>query len=94
MKSLRDKAKDANQFSAAIAAEVKRGELRKFYVKQVENREVDKFSRMSDEELEAYIAQQDALLAEIREHKPTIAARSNGRTKALICGPTVPQGRR
>jgi hypothetical protein len=35
--------------SAAIAAEVKRGELIRFYVKQVESSHVNEFSRMSDE---------------------------------------------
>ena len=33
---LRDKAEENGQLSAAIAAEVKRGELRRFYVKQVD----------------------------------------------------------
>jgi hypothetical protein len=55
--------------------------LRHFYVKQVESRNVNEFSHMSNEELEAYIAQQNALLAEMKEPKPTIAVRSNGRTK-------------
>jgi len=41
--------------SAAITAEVKRGELMRFYVKQVESAHVNKFSHMSDEELEAFI---------------------------------------
>jgi hypothetical protein len=41
--------------SAAITAEVKRGELMRFYVKQVESAHVNQFSRMSDEELEAFI---------------------------------------
>jgi len=41
--------------SAAITAEVKRGELMRFYVKQVESAQVDEFSRMSNEELEAFI---------------------------------------
>jgi hypothetical protein len=41
--------------SAAITAEVKRGELMRFYVKQVESAHVNEFSHMSDEELEAFI---------------------------------------
>ena len=41
--------------SAAITAEVKRGELMRFYVKQVESAQVDEFSHMSVEELEAFI---------------------------------------
>jgi hypothetical protein len=41
--------------TAAITAEVKRGELMRLYVKQVESAHVNKFSSMSDEELEAFI---------------------------------------
>jgi len=41
--------------SAAITAVVRRGELMRFYVKQVESSHVNQFSRMSDEELEAFI---------------------------------------
>ena len=55
LQSLRDAARTAGQLSAAIAAEVKRGELMRFYVKQVESAQVNKFSQMSDEELEAFI---------------------------------------
>ena len=55
LKTLREMAKEAGQFSAAISAEVKRGELRRFYVKQVESAHVSEFSRMSDEELDAFI---------------------------------------
>jgi hypothetical protein len=55
LKTLREMAKGAGQFSAAISAEVKRGELRRFYVKQVESAHVSEFSRMSDEELDAFI---------------------------------------
>jgi hypothetical protein len=53
--SLRDAATTAGQLSAAIAAEVKRGELMRFYVKQVESAHVNEFSRMGDEELQAFI---------------------------------------
>ena len=45
----------AGQLSAAITAEVKRDELMRFYVKQVKSAHVNKFSHMSDEELEAFI---------------------------------------
>src|SRR5262249_32556517 len=55
LQSLRDAARTAGQMSAAITAEVKRGELMRFYVKQVESAHVNKFSHMSDEELEAFI---------------------------------------
>ena len=41
--------------SAAITAEVKRGELMRFYVKQVESAHVNEFNHMSKEELEAFI---------------------------------------
>ena len=54
LQSLRDAARTAGQLSAAITAEVKRGELMRFYVKQVESAQVDEFSRMSAEELEAF----------------------------------------
>ena len=53
--SCSDAAKSAGQLSAAITAEVKRGELMRFYVKQVESAHVNKFSHMSDEKLEAFI---------------------------------------
>ena len=43
--------------SAAIRAEQLRGELRRFYVKQVENAHVDEFAHMTNEELEAFIWQ-------------------------------------
>jgi len=59
LKVLRDNAVAANQFSAAIAAEVKRGELRKFYVKQVEHGQVGEFARVArvtDEDLDAFLA--------------------------------------
>jgi len=55
LQRLRDAARTAGQLSAAITAEVKRGELMRFYVKQVESAQVNDFSRMSDEELEAFI---------------------------------------
>jgi phage terminase small subunit len=55
LRVLRDMAKSNSQLSAAIQAEVKRGELRRFYVKQVESAHINQFSRMTDEELEAFI---------------------------------------
>ena len=55
LQRLRDAAKCAGQLSPAIAAEVKRGELMRFYVKQVESAHVNEFSPMTDEELEAFI---------------------------------------
>jgi hypothetical protein len=55
LKTLREIAKSAGQLRAAISAEVKRGELMRFYVKQIESAHVNEFSHMSDEELEAFI---------------------------------------
>jgi hypothetical protein len=48
LKVLRDNAAAGD--SAAISAEVKRGDLRKFYVKQVEHGGAGEFQRMTDEE--------------------------------------------
>jgi hypothetical protein len=56
---LRDEAVQRGQLSAAIRAEELRGQLRRFYVKQVESGEAGDFSRMSDEELRAYVYGQD-----------------------------------
>jgi hypothetical protein len=53
LRVLREMAKNNNQLSAAITAEVKRGELRRFYVKQVES--INEFADWSDEELKAFI---------------------------------------
>jgi hypothetical protein len=47
--------------SAAIRAEELRGQLRRFYVKQVESGDVGDFSRMSTEELRAYVYGDDEL---------------------------------
>jgi hypothetical protein len=55
LQSLRDATRTAGQLNAAVTAEVKRGELKRFYVKQVESAQVNDFSRMSEEELEAFI---------------------------------------
>jgi hypothetical protein len=53
LRVLREMAKNNNQLSAAITAEVKRGELRRFYVKQVES--INEFADWSDEELREFI---------------------------------------
>lgn len=53
--TLRDKAIDADKIGDAIKAEVKRGELRKFYVKQVEVGEVGEFDGMNAEQLREHI---------------------------------------
>ena len=56
LEELRDLAQERGQLNAAIAAEVKRGELRRLYVKQVETGKAGDFERMSDEELREHIA--------------------------------------
>jgi len=56
LSALRDLAKQEKQLSAAIAAEVKRGELRKFYVKQVESGGPGDFDNMSADDLRDFIA--------------------------------------
>jgi hypothetical protein len=61
LRELRDDARQRGQLSAAIQAEVKRGELRRFYVKQVETGDAGEFSRMSDEELRAFVYGDDEL---------------------------------
>jgi hypothetical protein len=61
LRELRDEARQRGQLSAAIQAEVKRGELRRFYVKQVETGDAGEFSRMSDEELRAFVYGDDEL---------------------------------
>jgi hypothetical protein len=63
LRELRDEARERGQLSAAIHAEVKRGEARRFYVKQVESGEAGEFDRMSDEELRAFIYGQEKILA-------------------------------
>jgi hypothetical protein len=52
---LRDKAEEKGQLSAAITAEVKRGELNRFYVKQVEST-VRNVSDIGDDELASIAA--------------------------------------
>ena len=52
LRELRDEARQRGQLSAAITAEVKRGELASLYVKRVEPGD---FDRMTTEELRAFI---------------------------------------
>ena len=56
--------------SVSIAAEVKRGELRRFYVKQIESGPRSPFADMSDEELDKFIR------AEAADILPQLQARS------------------
>jgi len=55
LRELRDEACQRGQLSAAITAEVKRGELAGLYVKRVEAGEPGDFARMTTEELKAYV---------------------------------------
>jgi hypothetical protein len=61
LRVLRDKADQRGQTSAAIRAEELRGQLQRFYVKQVETGDAGEFSRMSTEELRAYVNGDDEL---------------------------------
>jgi len=60
LKRIADKAEADGKYAAAYGAEVKRGELRRFYVKQVETGEAGAFSQMSDDELIEYIRRNDS----------------------------------
>lgn len=51
LRLLRDEARAAGKQTAAVQAEVKRGELRRFYIKQVETGSPGEFADLSDEEL-------------------------------------------
>ena len=55
LRGLRDRAVALGKMSAAIRAEQLRGQLRRFYVKQVESGGSGEFADWSDEELEAFI---------------------------------------
>jgi hypothetical protein len=61
----RDKADQRGQTSAPIQAEVKRGELRRFYVKQVKSGDAGAFDRMTDDELRELIAEREMILASL-----------------------------
>jgi hypothetical protein len=58
------------QTSAAIRAEELRGQLRRFYVKQVETGDAGEFERMSIEELREYVYGQGKILATLDEKLP------------------------
>jgi phage terminase small subunit len=66
LRVLREIAKTNKQLSAAITAEVKRGELRKFYVKRIETDDPGDMSRLSDEEL-LRILEEPLDLTELRQ---------------------------
>jgi phage terminase small subunit len=65
LKLLREMAKGKDDIKAAIAAEVKRGELRQFYVKRVETGGPGAFAELNDEELQQAILEQTRELAEL-----------------------------
>ena len=56
---------------AAISAEVKRGEVRKFYIRQVETGKPGSFEELTDAELQQQIVEQTKELADL---DPTFAA--------------------
>ena len=58
-------AKSEGDIKAAIAAEVKRGELRQFYVKRVERGAPGAFDQLTDDELQQQIVEQTKELAEL-----------------------------
>jgi hypothetical protein len=70
LRELRDKADQRGQTNAAIRAEELRGQLKRFYVKQVESGEAGKFDRMTDDELREYIAGQEEILKEVLTSLP------------------------
>ena len=63
LRVLRELAEEKGHISAAIAAEVKRGELRRFYVKQIESGPRSPFEDMSDEDLAEFIRTEAAEVA-------------------------------
>jgi phage terminase small subunit len=70
LRVLRELAKERGHISAAIAAEVKRGELRRFYVKQIESAPPNPFADLSDEELDEFIRTEAAeVLPALQERK-------------------------
>jgi phage terminase small subunit len=68
LQNLRDLAKNDGKWSAAIQAEVKRGELRRFYVTQVEQGDKGEFENASEQELDEYI-KQNADLVPVSQQK-------------------------
>ena len=55
LESLLEQAMVLNQISAGVAAVDKQNELMGLKIQRVENKRVDQFANMSDEELEAYV---------------------------------------
>lgn len=74
LQNLRDLAKNDGKWSAAIQAEVKRGELRRFYVTQVEQGDKGDFENASEQELDEYI-KQNADLVPVSQQKAARATK-------------------
>jgi phage terminase small subunit len=68
LRKLREEARINGQTAAAIKAEELRGKLRRFYVEQVEVGEAGDFRNMSDDDLDAQIAQEMAALDSYTTH--------------------------
>ena len=65
LKLVREMAKSEGDVKAAITAEVKRGELRQFYVKRVETGAPGEFEQLTNEELQQALIEQTRELAEL-----------------------------
>src|SRR5262245_32682197 len=68
LRELRDDARKRGQLSAAITAEVKRGELMGLYAKRIEPGEPGDFARMTMEELKAFVNGDDARTKKPSKH--------------------------
>lgn len=82
LKALRELAKQNAQLSAAIAAEVKRGELRKFYVKQIETGGPGEFEGMTADELRNHVRREAEELG-LSDEKAKASRRSREAGKQL-----------
>ena len=65
LKLLREMAKAEGDITAAIAAEVKRGEVKQFYVRRIETGSPGAFDQLTDDELQQRIVEQTKELAEL-----------------------------
>jgi hypothetical protein len=65
LKLLREMAKAEGDIKAAIQAEVKRGEVKQFYVRRVETGGPGAFEQLTDQELQQQIVEQTKELAEL-----------------------------
>jgi hypothetical protein len=88
LKLLREMAKGKDDIKAAIAAEVKRGELRQFYVKRVETGGPGAFSELNDEELQHAILEQTRELGRAGPRVCETVGATEARDQALEPWPT------